>query len=159
MPMPTFDQISTLLAQRDGALFWRSDWHGYKAGDPAGFVDGQGYRRVGLFGKHFQAHRIVWMLVHGEWPTGDLDHINGVPGDNRIENLRIATSSQNAANRRIERSLPKGVTRHKCGRFQVMCGNQYIGLFKDPEAAGRAYDVAAVRKYGEFAKTNFGDVQ
>ena len=44
---------------------------------------------------YFFAHRVVWMMVHGEWPEHTIDHINGVKTDNRIQNLRDITSLEN----------------------------------------------------------------
>ena len=57
---------------------------------------------------HFYAHRVIWAMVHGEWPVGEIDHINGNPVDNRIENLRIVTSSENSQNARIYRNNKTG---------------------------------------------------
>src|SRR5262245_16202028 len=66
-------------------------------GDRSGSVDAKGYRRIEIGGSCFLAHRIAWLLAYGDWPTGELDHINGDPADNRITNLR--TRAQNQANR------------------------------------------------------------
>ena len=54
-----------------------------------------GYRKY----KKLRAHHIVWTWVHGEWPKGEIDHINGDRSDNRIENLREVTVAQNRTNR------------------------------------------------------------
>jgi len=55
-----------------------------------------------LDGQNLSPHRVAWAMHYGEWPEDGLqiDHINGDPWDNRIENLRIATPSQNQANRK-----------------------------------------------------------
>lgn len=59
---------------------------------------GQRYRRVRLGKKMVLVHRVVWLMQTGEWPTGEVDHINGDGLDNRWENLRDVTPSQNKAN-------------------------------------------------------------
>lgn len=63
--------------------------------------DGRGYRRSMLFGKSLLAHRVVWLLITGSWPDGQLDHINGVKDDNRFLNLRCVNNSENSRNQRL----------------------------------------------------------
>jgi hypothetical protein len=92
-----------------------------------------------------------------------VDHINHDRLDNRRENLRFATASQNTANRDLGgrgKSGYRGVhwskQRRKWRADIHVAGRQiYLGLFEDAEAAARAYDWAAVDHYGEFAQTNF----
>lgn len=61
-------------------------------------VDRKGY----LFGKlnrrKYFAHRVAWAMYHGEWPQGQIDHINGDRQDNRIENLRVVSNLENCRN-------------------------------------------------------------
>jgi len=65
-----------------------------KAGDVAGHITNYGYRHVHLYGNTYLAHRLVWMYLHGKFPKGCIDHINGCKSDNRIENLREGTRSK-----------------------------------------------------------------
>ena len=94
-----------------------------------------------------------------DWPM--VDHVNGDGLDNRRANLRPANHSQNAANRiRLHgRTGLRGVTRHRSGRWQAaitVAGKYfYLGLHSTPEDAARAYDVAAVAAFGEYARPNF----
>ncbi len=72
-----------------------------KIGDVAGSVKPHGYVKINVGGHGcFYAHRLAWLYVTGEWPVGSLDHKNGDTADNRFSNLREATRSQNAINRR-----------------------------------------------------------
>lgn len=63
-----------------------------------GSYDKDGYLILKIKGKQYKAHRIVYLLCTGKFPNGELDHINRVRDDNRIENLRIVTRKENIAN-------------------------------------------------------------
>ena len=70
-----------------------------KVGDVAGCPDGRGYLRIKVCSRKYQAHRLAWLYVYGEWPKLDIDHINRNGSDNRISNLREVTHKQNQQNR------------------------------------------------------------
>jgi len=153
----TYDQIAAVLRHENGVLYWTTNRKGSPAGGVAGHLNKTGYIALGLMYRKFLGHRIVWLLEYGEWPSGFLDHRNGIRTDNRPENLRLCNVVQNNGNRRPSVGRFKGVTVHKkTGKFQVQIAHQYIGLFDDAESAARAYDAAAMERYGEFACTNFG---
>lgn len=90
-------------------------------GDIAGYINQDGYVAIKIAGKGYCAHRIAWMLTYGEFPSGYLDHINGVRHDNRIINLRVACPSQNAANGPIRSNNTTGVK----GLVQAKSGNWF----------------------------------
>jgi len=95
-------------------------------------------------------------------PGLEVDHRNRDPLDNRRTNLRCATRSQNAANRSrpVGSSAPyRGVRRTRNGRrwmalLSVNGRQRYFGTYDSPELAARAYDVAALEQFGEFAALN-----
>jgi hypothetical protein len=112
-----------------------------------------GYRQVWWHGKHVWAHRVAFELMGVPVPD-QVDHINGDKADNRWCNLRAATSSQNARNRRVaNRTGFKGVTPWQ-GRYRAQINRKHIGMFDTAEEAGRAYDVEARKQHGEFYRGN-----
>lgn len=91
-------------------------------GRQLGSKHSSGYITLSIDRRNVGAHRVAVALMTGKYPEQDVDHINGDRGDNRWENLREATRSQNLMNRKPNsgRSLPKNVYLHKpSGRFIV----------------------------------------
>ena len=83
-----------------------------------------------------------------------VDHINRDTCDNRRENLRIATTSQNAGNsvkHKDNKSGFKGLV-YRCGRWQVYCKEKYLGTYSTAEEAQEVYMAAAINNWGEFAR-------
>ncbi|EBR8428419.1 HNH endonuclease [Salmonella enterica] len=119
------------------------------AGKIAGSKDPKhGYLRIKLCGKNHKAHRLAWLFMHGCWPEGEIDHVNGIRDDNRMENLRDVSHKLNMRNRATpitnRHGLP-GVSyrnRKKPWFAQIMNNdgrNEYLGSFKTPEEASCAY--------------------
>lgn len=117
-----------------------------KVGDVAGdkFHNGQrSYWRVRVKNSRFVAHRVIWLIVTGEWPENEIDHINGDGTDNRWDNLRSVTHSENCRNRRMRSDNKSGQTGvfwcRKSLRWTVQIkvdGKQKkLGSFKDKDAA------------------------
>jgi hypothetical protein len=137
-----------------GVFVWK---RGRAKGQEAGWRHGKGYRTIRVDRRSYLAHRLAWLFVTGEWPT-QIDHINGDRADNRIENLREATPTQNMCNRKEGWGVSgfKGVVRNKTGhkwvaqiRFQNTLHR--LGTFASREAAHEAYKAAAAKMHGEFA--------
>lgn len=77
-------------------------------GSIAGYVNPLGYRLIGIRGRGYMAHRLAWLYVYGRWPNRFIDHVNGKPDDNRIENLREADYKENGENRKLNRTNTSG---------------------------------------------------
>ena len=122
-----------------------------KVGDATGSQNGKGYLNIKLQSRPFQAHRLAWLYVYGEWPEDQLDHINRNRSDNRISNLREVTNKQNhqnASKRSDNTSGHPGVSWYKQRsewRAQITHNYKHIhlGYFNTIEEA------VAARKAGE----------
>lgn len=73
-------------------------WNTRYAGQRAFRINADGYISGMIFRKMYRGHILAWALARGEWPAGHVDHINGNRADNRLENLRVVSVSQNARN-------------------------------------------------------------
>lgn len=67
-----------------------------------------GYRQGMILNRLYTAHRVIWAMHYGEWPSGAIDHINGDPADNRIRNLRAVSRTENQRNRRVPSNNTSG---------------------------------------------------
>jgi hypothetical protein len=130
-------------------------------GSVAGAQSSSGYRYVEIDGKAYGEHRLVWLYHYGHLPEQVIDHKDGNPGNNALENLRSATQQQNCRNKkkRDGSSQYKGVRRRASGKYEARIYNgahsEYLGVF-DLEADARdAYRQKAAEMFGAFA--NFGD--
>jgi HNH endonuclease/AP2 domain len=144
-----------------GLLHWRHPKKGLAAGSTAGSVTARGYVRICLNKNRYSAHRLAWLIVHGDLPKGELDHINGIRSDNRLINLRPATRQQNGMNMKNSgrnKTGYKGVYRRSSGKWaaQIMVGGKTktLGAFQTPQDAHKAYCQMAKKLFGEFA--NYG---
>lgn len=133
----------------------QSDWNKRFPGKEAGSSSG-GYIRVGINNARYKAHRVIWVMLIGKWPKY-IDHKNLNGLDNRLTNLREATSSENRwnTNQRRVRDLPRGVYRnYRGGRFAArvtLRGKEiHLGSFDTPEEAHAAWCAAARAERGEF---------
>lgn len=136
---------------------WLSQWRWTFAGEPTG--GGYAVRGCDVGG----ARRTLLMhrAILSPEPGLQVDHINGDGLDNRRANLRPCTASQNCQNRAVKkgtRSGFKGVTKYNRywrAAIRAEGRTRYIGYYATPEEAARAYDEAAMRLHGEFARLNF----
>lgn len=135
-----------------------------RVGDIAGTMR-HGYRFIGIPGYgQIGAHRLAWIYVYGPTIGGaEIDHRDTDPANNAIDNLRLATSSEQKQNKKVQsnnRCGLKGAYYHaahkgKKWRTQIKVGEKliFLGYFHTPEDAHAAYSEAAVTHFGEFART------
>lgn len=148
-----------------GVFRWRvrpdrdRSWNLRFSGEVAGNTMTHGYRCMNIQGKIHLAHRLAWLWMTGEMPTGHIDHINGDRADNRWSNLRLASPSQNAMNsvsRKNNTSGVKGVSWDKAKRrwfgFITINGSRkFLGYSTTIEGAKRLREAAEAEHFGEYA--------
>jgi len=133
-------------------------------------VDNEDYQRISqykwrynknayaLAHPNYRLHRLIMLASHGEY----VDHINGDGLDNRKANLRLCTNAENCRNTKLSRNSTsgyKGVARHpnttKWRAYIVRDNKQiHLGLYENKDDAARAYNAAAIKYHGEFARLN-----
>lgn len=146
-----------------GMLRYRIDTPSNCAGKIAGHLTSGargGYRVIKIDGVAYKASHVIWLYKTGKLPSVSVDHSNLLRGDDRWDNLREATLSQNCANRRqrLSRTGYRGVKNNDnkyMARIMKEGRSYYLGNFATPEEASRAYDAAALQYFGEFARLNF----
>lgn len=148
--------------KEDGILRWKKiTTTRVKSGFPAGSLKKDGYIHVQLNGAEYLAHRIIWCMIAGEWPSEEIDHEDLDGSNNKWANLRQASPTQNRWNQGIKKSNTSG---YKGVYFQKFSGKWmarirvgekqrlYLGIFDSPEEAGAAYNKAALQYHGDFAR-------
>lgn len=161
----TQEEVKKLFTYSDGKLLWNSHRGSKKCkGESAGY-NNKGYLvvRVREYGRSFMVHRLIWVYHNGDIQKGlEIDHINGIKNDNRIENLRLATRQQNNQNCKvsvISKSGIKGVhyDRHKrkwVVQVAINGKQTYLGSYEDIEYARQIAEKARAKSHGQF--TNHG---
>lgn len=143
-----------------GDFYWRKNRSSTaRAGQKTGYRNKLGYIQIGLAGKIHLAHRLAFLVTHGYFPKY-IDHINGNPSDNRIENLRECSQGQNLANTKKphnNRSGVKNVAWHKQSQsWHVRVwknGKQNsFGYYKNLDEAAQVAREARVKIHGKFAR-------
>jgi hypothetical protein len=146
--------------QNTGIFSWKiSVSRNIKVGQQAGSKK-EGYRIIRVMGHRLYEHRLAWFYVYRTWPTKDLDHINASFDDNRIENLRETSESQNMANARLNKNNRSGFRgvffNPRKGSWTARITQNrrklYIGSYKTASEASDAYNRTARYLFGEFAR-------
>lgn len=139
--------------QESGVMTWRKKC---KQGKQAGCKRKDGYVVIRIDDVLYYRHRLAWMYVYGVIPTYTIDHINGMPGDDRLNNLRDVPISINSENQRKASPRNKsngflGVQRNHGGwqgHITVKGKRILLGTYKTPQEAHEAY-LTAKRKLHE----------
>lgn len=141
-----------------GDVWWREKRSKRNMEKPVGYFGGlsRNYLYIKINYKSYSLHRIIWLYVTGKWPEIDIDHKDRNPKNNKWCNLRLATKSQNEANKSSKNKF-KGVTYYKkikkwVARIGYQEAIKNIGTFDCPAAAHFAYQVESDKIYGEYAR-------
>ena len=159
-------QISQTEALRiftydNGKLFWKiNPSYNIKAGTEAGTLKDNGYRIISYKGVSYRTHHLVYFMFRGEYPK-QIDHINAVRDDNRIENLRLANNSENQWNRGLNKCNTTGYKNvmwvERLKKYTVAIAvnskSKHIGVFKDLQSAIEAATAARMQLHGNFARS------
>ena len=166
-PLPSNEVLNELLNydSETGVFTWKKfRGNTAKAGSIVKNLTSSGYNMVCVNGRQYQAHRIAYKMFHKCDPDGILDHIDGDMTNNRISNLRVASSKQNQGNSKMpchNTSGLKGVTWSKRSNkwaAQIKHGPKkiWLGVYDDKHDAHQAYMKAAAEYFGEFSNNGDG---
>lgn len=159
----TQEYLQSIFDYKDGELYWKkktSKESNISIGDKAGSKNNHGYIQVYIKNKLYKVHRVIFLMHHGYLPTY-IDHINCIKNDNRIENLRPATKSQNAINtktRKNNTSNAKNVYWHKASKkwfvqLTVNGKQKSFGYYHDFELAELVAIEARDKYHGKFSNS------
>lgn len=145
----TTQYLKEIFDYQDGNLIWRINKGRSKIGTKAGSDNGKGYFQIKIDQKMYLLHRMIW-LWHGKELPEQLDHIDRNPRNNKIENLRAVTASQNQWN---TKKSDGGVSFHKASnkwraRIKIHKKEIYLGVFEDFEQAQQVREEAARKRWG-----------
>lgn len=158
LPLPSQELLRQKFAYADGWLF--------RDGQRVGSSNGNGYLRVSIRKVHYYVHRLIWVMHNGDIPEGmEIDHINCVRSDNRVENLRLATRMHQSRNHPTHSHCisglkgahfngPSKAASAKPWHSQIIVERKvvYLGHFATAQEAHEAYAAAAAKYFGEFAR-------
>jgi len=153
------DLLNEIFHYEDGNLIWKKKiCRNTIIGKVAGRTYDIGYKSIGLYGKEYMSHRLVFMFHHGYFPK-EVDHIDGNKSNNRIENLRPATHSENLKNQKIRTNNVSGhknvgwAKREQKWRVRLTVNfkDKHIGYFSDRELADLVAIEAVDLHHGKFS--------
>jgi hypothetical protein len=150
--------MNNLFEYKDGKLLWKtSRTNAIVAGKEAGTKHTKGYRRVYFDGKTHAVHRVIWQMFNGDIPDGmQIDHIDGNPLNNKIENLRLATPRQNSLNRAYKGKVKNVSLCSENNKYRVSLTSSgkriFLGYFEDFELASLVATEARQKYHGIYAR-------
>lgn len=149
------DFLSTRLkyVPETGDFVWIVSNRGNRrAGDRAGSINGQGYWRIKVGQVTYMAHRLAWAMYHGRDSGLEIDHIDGDPLNNKIDNLREATRLQNCRNIKGSGVKYDESRRRWTARITVNYKSYNLGRYHTEAEAIAAVNAARILHFGEFAR-------
>lgn len=160
MTVLTHEHLLLVLSysKETGEFVWMVNSGRARIGKVAGCIRKDGYIQIIIDKRKYKAHRLAWFYVNGEWPKGRLDHRDNCGSRNIWNNLRLATHSQNMANRKLNTNNSsgfKGVSK-KGSRFRAYVDKDgcrhHLGTFLTAEEAGFVAAAKSLELHGEFAR-------
>lgn len=143
-----------------GRWVWLKTPRAGYVGRPAGSLDAKGYWCIKIDGQSYKASRLAYLYMTGEWPTEEMDHIDGTSWNDMWHNLRPATRSENNSNRRVRDDNTSGAIgvfwNKDRNKWCAQIGRVYLGLYDTFEEAVAVRDSAIEEHHGEFAVLNTG---
>jgi hypothetical protein len=161
MSVLTHDRLLSILSysKESGNFVWLIRHGRAHPGKIAGTLRTDGYVVIIIDKKQYKAHRLAWFYVNGVWPSGRLDHEDNCQSNNRWENIRPATHSQNMANRKLNANSTSGFKGVHCrgdGKYRAYVSRDgrrhWLGTFDTAGAAAAAASSKALELHGAFAR-------
>jgi hypothetical protein len=152
----THEYVKKMFSYQNGHLFWTKEKKSVDHNSPAGYVDPEGYGQISLDFHRLKTHRLIWFWHYGQWPKEEIDHIDGDPHNNKIENLRDVTKQQNMRNRGSNKNNKLGI-KNICWSEQrqsyvVQFDGTFRKRFKTLEEAIAVANEMRAKRHGEFAR-------
>jgi len=156
----TQDYLKQLFEYKDGNLYWKQNTGRARIGNVAGHKRTTGYVMIKINKKDFLAHRVIFMMHKGYFPKL-IDHIDGNPSNNKIENLREASHSENGHNAKLNKNNSIKL-KHIClnkrkDKWQVQMfidnKNKSFGEYYDLEVAKFVAETMRHKYHGQFARS------
>ena len=153
------ENLLDIFEYKDGELYFKKRLGSRtKMNEPSGNIYNTGYKRVHLLGKKYYIHRLIWLYHNGYMPEF-IDHIDGNKLNNKIENLRACSKSQNGFNQKPRKNNTSGVknlywsSHFKKWLVKLQINNvvKHIGYFVDKELAELVAIEAMDKFHGNFA--------
>ena len=158
--MITQKVLTEFFNYNDGFLYWKIKPNkSIIIGNSAGTLRVDGYLATSINKKIYRNHRLIFLMIYGYLPKV-VDHINGNISDNRIENLRQATYSQNSMNAKLSLSNVSGIKgvswaskQNKwLASIKINCKSKHVGYYENIEQAKNAVINFREKNHGEFAR-------
>ncbi len=154
--LPTQEYLRSILRYdpETGFLYWKEIIPcRINIGDRAGTLTQDGYISIKVGGRSYRAHRIICCMVYGEFPLDEVDHIDHIKHNNRLENIRLATRLENMRNQIMHITNTSGATgvcwdRRRCkwlARIHIEGKSNFLGYFKEKSDAIQARATANIK--------------